>query len=114
MGDAHQERQCRRAQTILLYAAGLPASDIASVLGVHRNTTYADLHAFDQQGLDCVSHVPTRGAPVRITAAQIEAMQRIAHIPPYELGLPYGRWSLQKLCAYLRKQHVVKTISREY
>lgn len=38
----------------------------------------------------------------------------IHEVPPYEVGLPQGRWSLSKLCTYLTKQRVLKTISREH
>ena len=38
--------QRRRAETLSLLAAGHPATDIARLLEVHVNTTYADLHAF--------------------------------------------------------------------
>lgn len=38
----------------------------------------------------------------------------MAEVPLYESGLPYARRSLSKLSAYLIKQRVVKTISREH
>lgn len=84
----------RRAETILLYAAGLTAGDIAHVLDVHVNTIYAALHAFSTHGVAAVHHLGRGGAPQRITAAQLAEVWRLAAMPPYEVGLPYGRWSL--------------------
>src|SRR5262245_15040801 len=107
-------QQQRRADVILLYAAGLNASEVAAALEVHVNTVYGDLRAFDQQGLACLQQRQPRGAPARISAALIAAIQRLAELPPYECGLPYGRWSLSKLASYLRKQRLLKTISREH
>jgi hypothetical protein len=49
-------RPRRRAEAILLYAAGLTAGDIANVLDVHVNTIYADLHAFGTHGVAAVHH----------------------------------------------------------
>jgi transposase len=112
--EAHSRQQRRRADAIVLYAAGLNAEAIAQALAVHPHTIYADLHTFHQYGLACVQSPPAVGAPVRISATQVEEIGRLAEIAPYELGLPYGRWSLSKLRAYLIKTHVVKTISREH
>jgi transposase len=105
--------QRRRAEAILLYATGINAVEIAQVLEVHRNTIYADLHAFEQNGMACLDQLHSAGAPLRIGEAQRVEILRLAELPPYELGLPYGRWSVAKLRDYLLKQRVVKAISGE-
>ena len=106
--------QRRRAEAILLYAAGLTAVEIAHLLEVHANTIYADLHAFGIHGVAAVYHLGQRGAPQRLTPPQLNEVWRLAELPPYELGLPYGRWSLSKLRDYLIKPRVLSTISREH
>ena len=103
----------RRAEAILLYTAGLTAGDIANVLDVHVNTIYADLHAFGTHGVAAVHHLSRGGAPQRITEAQLTDVWRWADMPPYELGLPYGRWSLAKFRDYLIKHRVLPPVSRE-
>jgi transposase len=107
-------RQRRRAESILLYAAGLKVFEIAEVLKAHSHTIYADLHAFDQYGVEAVKQFDSPGAPQRIKDDQIAEIVHLAEIPPYELGLPYGRWSLSKFRGYLIKRRVVKSISREH
>jgi transposase len=107
-------QQRRRADVILLYGAGLTGREIAAALSVHVNTVYSDLRAFAEHGLACLQPAVTVGAPARLSAEQQAEIQRLAEVPPYELGLPYGRWSLSKLAAYLIKQRVLKTISREH
>jgi transposase len=114
LAEAEITQQRRRAEAILLYDAGLSAVEIALVLGAHPNTIYADLHAFDQEGLGCLKEPAPPGPAAELSAVQIAEILRIAELPPYELGLPYGRWSLQKLCDYLIVQHVVKHLSREH
>jgi transposase len=104
----------RRAETLLLHAAGVSASDIARLLGVHPHTTCADLWAFQRCGLDASRQPRRRGAPPRLTRAQVAAIWRLAETPPYELGLPYGRWSLHKLRAYLLSRRALRAISREH
>jgi transposase len=107
-------RQRRRAEALVLHAAGLEAAEIARALDVHVNTIYSDLRAFEQHGMASVEHRLRGGPPTRITETQRVEMVRLAETPPAELGLPYGRWSLSKLREYLFKRRVVKAISREH
>jgi transposase len=109
-----QSWQRRRIEALLLYAAGLDGQAIAPLLGVHRNTIYADLHAFHQHGLASLQGPRGLGAPARLTQSQIATICRLADQSPTALGLPYGRWSLAKLRAYLLKQRILKAISREH
>jgi transposase len=106
--------QRRRAEVLVLHAAGVEGQDIAHTLDIHVNTVYADLKAFAREGLACVHHCLQGGAPIRIREAQRTEILRLAQITPGEVGLPYGRWSLAKLCQYLIQQRIVPTISREY
>ncbi len=109
-----QPWQRRRAETLVLHAAGVSAAEIAQLLGVHVHTTYTDLHAFGQHGLDSVRQPRRLGAPAGLSGVQVRAIWRLAETPPYELGLPYGRWSLAKLRAHLIRQRVLKKVSREH
>lgn len=107
-------RQRRRAEVLVMYAAGLEATDIAHALDIHVNTVYSDLRNFDRCGLDCLHQRLHGGAPVRIANAQRAKILQLADTSPLEVGLPYGRWSLSKLRHYLLDQRVVKAISREH
>ena len=106
--------QRRRAEVLLLHAAGQPATRIAQLLQVHPNTVYADLHAFARHRLSGLNGPRPVGAPARLSREQIETIWRLAGQPPTAVGLPYGRWSLAKLRAYLIRQRLVKAISREH
>jgi transposase len=106
--------QRRRAEVLLLHAADQPAARIAQLLQVHPNTVYADLHAFAQRRLSCLSGPRTVGAPARLSREQIETIWRLAEKPPTAVGLPYGRWTLAKLRAYLIRERLIKAISREH
>jgi len=106
--------QRRRAEVLLLYAQGWNAVEIAASLSLHSNTVYSVLHAFDQSGLDVIAQVGRGGAASRFTADQRATIIQIADRPPYELGLPHGRWSLANLRDYLIRHRVVTAISREH
>lgn len=109
-----QPWQRRRAEALLLLAAGHTAAFIAGLLDVHVNTIYADLQAFARHGLRCLQPTRRQGAPPRLTPAQLKAIWRLAGRSPLTLGLPFARWSLAKLHAYLIRQRLVKAISREH
>jgi transposase len=106
--------QRRRAEALLLLAAGHTAAFIAGLLDVHVKTTYADLHAFGRHGLRCLQPTRRVGAPPRLTPAQLKAIWRLAEQSPLARGLPFARWSLAKLRAYLIRERLVKAISREH
>lgn len=107
-------RQLRRAEALVLYAAGLEANEIARALDVHINTVYSDLRAFDLRGVACVRERMQGGAPARLSAAQRAAIVRMAETSPGDVDLPFGRWSLSKLREYLIRRRIVKAISREH
>jgi transposase len=110
MVNPHQRR---RVEALILYGMGVQALEIATAQGVHPNTIYKDLQAFEQLGVEAIWQLQEGGAPSRITANQIRTMVQLAEQSPQAVGLPYGRWSLRKLSVYLVKQHIVKSIGRE-
>jgi transposase len=112
--ESEAPRQRRRSAVLVFYAAGFTGEDIARALQVHPNTVYADLQAFAQDGLDSLRRLPAVGARPRIAAASAAEICRIAKIPPGELGLEYGRWSLANLRDYFIKKRTVREISREH
>src|SRR5690242_2330008 len=85
-----QAWQRRRAETLVLHAAGVAADDIARLLAVHVHTTYADLQAFKRRGLDAIRQPRRRGARGRLNDAHVRSIWRLAETAPYDLGLPYG------------------------
>lgn len=107
-------RQRRRAEALILYAAGMEAATIAQALDSHVNTIYTDLRAFEREGVACVHQRMGGGAPARLTESQQADILRLAETRPSEVGLPYGRWSLSKLRDYLLRHRIVKAISREH
>jgi len=106
--------QRRRAEVLLLHAAGLSAVAMAQLLQVHVNTVYADLRDFDQHGLSSLRRPRRVGAPPRLSAGQIETIWHLANQPPTALGLSFSRWTLAKLRDYLIRQRIVTAISREH
>lgn len=61
-----------------------------------------------------IDHLGTGGVLRQVTDEQISEMLRLSEVPPFELGLPYGRWSLSRFREYLIKNRIIKKISREH
>jgi len=105
----------RRAETILYHGLGLKGQQIAEALQVHPNTVYADLQAFEREGLACVRPLPVGGTPRRISDQQLNAIWRWAECLPRDLGLPDPRWTLMSFREFLvKRQRVLKHISLEH
>lgn len=104
----------RRAEMILYHALGLNGQQLANALRVHPNTVYADLRAFEREGLACVRPLPVGGAPRRISDQQLNAIWHWAECLPRDLGLPDPRWTLANFREFLvKRQRVLKQISLE-
>jgi transposase len=105
----------RRAETILYHGLGLNGRILAEALHVHPNTVYADLHAFEREGLACVRPLLVGGTPRRISDQQLNAIWHWAECLPRDLGLSDPRWTLTNFRAFLvKRQHVLKRISLEH
>ena len=105
----------RRAETILYNGLGLNGQQLAEALHVHPNTVYADLQAFEREGLACVCPLPVGGAPRRISDQQLKAIWHWAECLPRDLGLPAPCWTLMNFREFLvQRQHVLKRISLEH
>ena len=62
------------------------------------------------RGNCCIPPGPRRSPPADYTCP---TRRSVLELPPYELGFPYGRWSLSKLRSYLIKYKIVSN-SREH
>jgi len=105
----------RRAQAILYYGLGLDGTAIAQALRVHPHTIYADLQAFDREGLACLHPLSVGGAPTQITAQQLAALWQWAERLPRDFGLLDARWTLASFREFLvKRRHLLRRISLEH
>ena len=81
-----QPWQRRRAEVLLLHAAGLPACAIAPLVQAHVNTVYADLRDFARHGLSSLSRPRTTGAPPSLSREQIATIWRLASQLAHDAG----------------------------
>jgi transposase len=126
------QRLVRRAQIILLLAAGKTFNEVARALGVLRQTVYkwgkrwrrqarqlAEVEAQERSdqalsnrlaGLLLDAYRP--GKPATFSPEQIVKLIAVACERPQDSGRPITRWSSRELAAEVVKRGIVKTIAR--
>jgi transposase len=91
----------RRATMIMASAAGTPVPAIARLVAADEDTVRAVIHAFNRTGLAALDPQWAGGRPRRIDDEDIAFLVATATARPAALGLPFTRWSLRKLAAFL-------------
>jgi transposase len=126
------QRLAKRAQIILLLAAGKTYNEVARALGVLRQTVYqwgkrwrtqarqlAEVEAQERSdqalstrlaGLLLDAYRP--GKPATFSPEQIVKLIAVACERPQDCGRPITRWSSRELAAEMVKRGIVKTIAR--
>lgn len=78
---------------------------IARTVGIHPKTVRRWITAFNAAGMAGLHDAPRTGRPPIYTPEQIGTVVATSLIPPEELGLPFGSWTLDRLTAYLTEEH---------
>ena len=126
------QRLVRRAQMILMLAAGKTFNQVARALGGVRHAVYKWCNRWRMQawrlaeveGQACPDHVLSRvlegllmdayraGKPATFSPEQIVKLIAVACERPQDCGRPITRWSSRELAAEVVKRGIVKTIAR--
>lgn len=83
---------------------GERVEEIATRLGLTRNTVYLWLHRFERLGLAGCEDAPRGGRPPTYSREQVGAIVATALTPPQTLDLPFQSWTLDRLVSYLSEQ----------
>jgi transposase len=103
----------RRAQVVLASAQGSKVPAIASMLHFSPQHVHHLVQEFNQHGLKALEPKDRSGRPPKFREEQIGLIAETALCPPDLLGLPFKRWSLQKLRVYVIQDKRVSSISLE-
>ena len=95
----------RRATMIMASAAGTPVPAIARLVAADEDTVRDVIHAFNERGLAALDPRWAGGRPRLISDEDIAFIVTTATARPTTLGLPFTRWSVRKLAAYLAGQY---------
>ena len=97
----HGSVRVRRAMIIMASASGTPVSAIARLVAADEDTVRDVIHLFNAKGLAALDPRWAGGRPRLISDEDIAAIVAAATTRPEKRGLPFTRWSLRKLAAYL-------------
>ena len=97
----HGSIRVRRAMIIMASASGTPAPAIARLVAADEDTVRDVIHPFNEKGLAALDPQWAGGRPRLISDDDVQFIVTAATTRPEKLGLPFTRWSLRKLAAYL-------------
>lgn len=103
----------RRAQVILMSAQGMKVERISQFTYLHPEYIRTLIRRFKSERMKLFQERPRSGRPVEFSEEIRSEIVEFALSPPKLLGMPFSRWSLEKLREYLVKVKVVKSISLE-
>lgn len=92
--------QVERARALLALAAGQRVADVAQACRRSQPTVYNWLHRFNTAGLAVLTDAPRSGRPATYSEAQRSKLVATALTNPQMLGLPFRRWTLDRLVTY--------------
>ena len=93
-----------RQRALILLASNtlMSAPEIARMLLTDESHVRKVIHDFNQRGFESLRPRFRGGRPRRISTDDEQRIVAVAGARPDTLGVPYTRWSLAKLCRYLR------------
>ncbi len=106
-------RAVERARIIWHAVRGLTVPAIAKQLHLHEQTVRLWLKRFNADGLPALQDAPRAGRPATYSADEVSVVIATALTKPTELDQPFGRWTLDRLEAYLNETwHIAMKRSR--
>jgi transposase len=105
----------QRYRIIADLRAGHTPSVVADRVGCHFTVVYDWMHRFNTSGFKTFELAPNpKGRPPILRAEQLRALVEVALSSPEERGLPFTVWSVPKLAAYCRDQHLLPPVTDEW
>jgi transposase len=100
-------RLVERARVIAHAQQGERLPDVATALGVEVRMVRRWVRRFNAEGLAGLADAPRSGRPATYAQDAVGELLAASLTDPQDLGLPFARWTLDRLTAYL---HEVKGI----
>lgn len=97
-------RVVERARIVDPAARGWRAAGIAAAVGVSERTVRRWVKRFTAQGLAGLADASRSGRPATYPPEAVGEVVVASLTDPAELGLPFGRWTLDRLAAYLAEE----------
>ena len=95
-----------RAGRMLL--AGKRPAEVASAVGVARQTVYTWKRLLDEDGIDALRAVPGVGRPAKLDEGQLEDVRRAVLQKPTDHGFGTDLWTLKRVGVVIKRLHGVE------
>jgi transposase len=103
----------RRAQVIIHSAHGYTVQQIAEVTCLHEEYIRELIRRFNREGVALFKERARSGRPPEFIPEIRSDIVRLALSPPKLLGLPFTKWSVEKLREHILRVRIVPKISNE-
>lgn len=97
----------RRLRAGRMLIAGKRPAEIASALGVARQTVYTWKALLDEGGIDALRAVPGRGRQAKLSEAEFAGLRRALLQSPTEHGFGTELWTLKRVGILIRRMYGV-------
>ncbi len=102
---SEESRYDHRLHGVLLVAQGLTCPEVARLLGDAPRTVEYWVRRFEQTGLAGLKEGQRPGRPSRLSAAQIQAINRGLRAKPRDAGVRGNLWDGKTLSAWILKEY---------
>jgi transposase len=108
-GQRRAERsRARRVEAARLFEAGATQAEVARRLDVSRVTALRMYRTWRKGGREAMSQSRVMGRPVRLTSAQLGAVERVLLDGPLAAGYSTDLWTLPRMSAVIERQTGVR------
>ncbi len=97
-----------RAIMIRMSHEGLSAPEIATMLGISRQTVLHQIQRYEKLGVIGIEDSPRPGAPAKANVEYIAKLKEAVGSDPRELGYRFSVWSVERLQKHLVRQTQVE------
>ncbi|MGW7201200.1 helix-turn-helix domain-containing protein [Streptomyces chryseus] len=97
-----------RGECVRLSGQGRTVPEVAGILSVHPVTLRRALHRFTAGGMTALADAPRSGRPVKVTRADLDAMEEMLDEAAEDGG---PSWTLPRLAAWLERERGVEVHS---
>ena len=111
--EAKETKMYLRTRMIMLSWDGYTVPEIGRILDIHPHTVRHWIKQYNKKGIDGL-YDEEKPVPQPQYSEELEnEIADLAFTPPKQLGLPFGRWTCERMAQYLVDTGKVKHISGE-
>jgi transposase len=106
-------RYDHRLHGVLLVAQGMACPEVGRLLGDAPRTVEYWVHRFEERGFAGLVEQQRSGRPSRLTALQLEEIQRVLRESPLQVGMTANLWDGKTLSAFLAERFQIELKARQ-